>query len=374
MAKTVEYDIFDRLNIAGGMWLGGAYFEEENLGTGGIGESFEFAVGETSIYFATFDEDKDVIWATTYGGTGTDLVYDLTTDHNGNIYFVGETTKDSYATEMEFPIYSEYEANPNDYLREEYTYYEPVFSMDGFIVKFDDDRYRLLSTLFGGEKNDGIFEIKAVGDEVWFLGYTLNESDDFPYTFFDEDCFDQNDLMADKNAFIAIMDDEAEIIYLTYVGWIINSSFGDLDFNGDGNVISTGPLAYEDGEELGFAPVWKPNEYFYYSPLNPGGIEKTSCSYITEWNLWPIILTDVDDDLQLNSINVYPNPSEESITIEMNLDEVVQIEIYDIYGKLVLTLNSELTSKIDISNLPASHYIGKIQTKQGIFEFKFIKL
>ncbi|MBX7049533.1 MAG: SBBP repeat-containing protein [Chitinophagales bacterium] len=378
-AQVGQYDINGRLNIGGQIW-GNPYWEDVGDGLGGNGEVFSSPTGgwgENGIYFTTFETDKTVSWATQYGGNGTDFVYSLTSDENGNLYFVGSTSKDSYADDMEFLTYSEYEADPDDYFQETYTYLEPVFSFDGYLVKFDDERNRLLSTLFGGPTHEEIYDIEVVNGDIWFVGFTQNESTDFPYTFYDADCFDQSDLMAEKNGFLCIMTDEAVIKYLTNVGWIINSSTYDIAYdNTIDKILTTGAASYNEGDELGFAPVWKPNDFAYYSSLNPAGIAKNSSSFITEWLRLPGDVVIHSDELYKYEIDVYPNPCSSLVNIEaVNLTGEKFVQVFDIRNKKVFEkIYYEDQIDINVGNLAPGFYLGKIQQENSTIDFKFIKL
>ncbi len=79
-----------------------------------------------------------------------------------------------------------------------------------------------------------------------------------------------------------------------------------------------------------------------------------------------------------DSWNVYPNPSTDRITIE-SLDanaEMKSLEVYDITGKLIKSLNYETISQsqsIDIADLQSGVYVLNIQTDKNRITKKFIK-
>ena len=79
-----------------------------------------------------------------------------------------------------------------------------------------------------------------------------------------------------------------------------------------------------------------------------------------------------------DSWNVYPNPATDKITIE-SLDanaEMKSLELYDITGKLIKSINYEtisLSQSIDIADLQSGVYVLNIQTDKNRIIKKFIK-
>ena len=69
--------------------------------------------------------------------------------------------------------------------------------------------------------------------------------------------------------------------------------------------------------------------------------------------------TDVQQTRNLVNANVYPNPSESNINIDLNtFYSKIRISIYDVYGKLVLEDKSYNTDRVTINhNLPHGAYI-----------------
>ena len=76
------------------------------------------------------------------------------------------------------------------------------------------------------------------------------------------------------------------------------------------------------------------------------------------------------EELEGNSISIYPNPVSEIIYIKSNL-ELTKIELFDILGKRVLTTNN--TDKVNVTNLKTGVYFLKIQSSKGQITKKIIK-
>lgn len=87
-------------------------------------------------------------------------------------------------------------------------------------------------------------------------------------------------------------------------------------------------------------------------------------------------LLGVNDFEEKKEIKLYPNPSNESITLNNNenLNENFKFNIFDPTGKQVLSGKSKFNEQINIKNLIKGNYFIQIETKKGeIFKEKLIK-
>lgn len=91
----------------------------------------------------------------------------------------------------------------------------------------------------------------------------------------------------------------------------------------------------------------------------------------TEINFTPNLST---SDFDINTISVYPNPSNDFIFVNgIENRTVSQISIVDILGKIVYKSKSINENKIDISNLNTGIYILSITSNNTLDKIKFIK-
>lgn len=75
------------------------------------------------------------------------------------------------------------------------------------------------------------------------------------------------------------------------------------------------------------------------------------------------------------SVNIYPNPAKDIITISSKLSlKNAKLNIYSVSGKLVKTGIISNHNEINVSNLQNGSYFIKIYTKEGVLVSKFIKL
>ena len=73
-----------------------------------------------------------------------------------------------------------------------------------------------------------------------------------------------------------------------------------------------------------------------------------------------------------NSVTVFPNPASSYVDIRVDGEVIVMdMEVYDLYGKLVLAPSgaenetSQQTTRINVSDLSAGMYLIRVNTDQG---------
>jgi len=77
---------------------------------------------------------------------------------------------------------------------------------------------------------------------------------------------------------------------------------------------------------------------------------------------------------ELNDISIYPNPTTGEFRIENGEWRITNIQIFDIIGNKVNSLAPySLSSKVDISHLPAGIYFVQITTEKGVVTKKVVK-
>jgi hypothetical protein len=76
-----------------------------------------------------------------------------------------------------------------------------------------------------------------------------------------------------------------------------------------------------------------------------------------------------------NSVSLYPNPAKEYVDIRTNGDlNVTAMEVYDVYGKLINTVNVvENPTRINVSNLADGMYFVRVNTEEGMVTKTFVK-
>lgn len=82
-------------------------------------------------------------------------------------------------------------------------------------------------------------------------------------------------------------------------------------------------------------------------------------------------------DKEAQILNVYPNPADDQLTVDLILDEPSTLRVLDLNGKVVIeqSLNSDnqlISSQLDVSNLPAGQYILIIISSNNLMKELFI--
>ncbi|MGB0888088.1 MAG: T9SS type A sorting domain-containing protein [Vicingaceae bacterium] len=86
------------------------------------------------------------------------------------------------------------------------------------------------------------------------------------------------------------------------------------------------------------------------------------------------ILTVGINDLEQNKVvNIYPNPVQNQLFIELNNEAITKLDIIDFSGKLILSKTDYTKKSVDVSNLPQGIYVLRISTQNGITINRFIK-
>ena len=101
----------------------------------------------------------------------------------------------------------------------------------------------------------------------------------------------------------------------------------------------------------------------------------------SEWteSLTHYIIYDGIEDHLLNSISLYPNPANDIINVQctMNNVEVKALEVFDVYGKLINTVETvctpSLQTQINVSNLASGMYFMRVTTDEGVATKSFVK-
>jgi len=142
----------------------------------------------------------------------------------------------------------------------------------------------------------------------------------------------------------------------------------------DPRVLSTG-AAYNT--QLATYPAGDP----FFTSVNYKGAfaESDDAFWLRGWTtLWTnqhigLVNSTEQVDVTLNEVfNIFPNPASSAFTVVSKFNEPVNIEIFDLSGQLLRTLNSvadELT-RVEIAALPAGMYVIKFTTQGGKFVTK----
>jgi len=76
-----------------------------------------------------------------------------------------------------------------------------------------------------------------------------------------------------------------------------------------------------------------------------------------------------------SNVTLYPNPAKEYVDVRIEGDvNVIAMEVYDVYGKLINTINViDNTTHINVSGLANGMYFVRVTTEQGMVTKRFVK-
>ena len=73
------------------------------------------------------------------------------------------------------------------------------------------------------------------------------------------------------------------------------------------------------------------------------------------------------------NLNIYPNPTTGQLTIDNGELKINSIEIFDVYGRIIVNCQLSIVNSIDISDLANGVYFLKISTEKGMVTKKIVK-
>lgn len=144
---------------AGNSYLGGNTSSTSSIATTGSYQD-TLTTGSTDAFFVKFNSGGTRMWATYYGGSGSENVYGITCDPSGKVYLSGYTSSSTDMTTGGA--------------------HQSVLGSDGqdaFLAKFDGSGSRDWSTYYGGDATEqGLAVTCDLAGNVYLGGYTLSIS------------------------------------------------------------------------------------------------------------------------------------------------------------------------------------------------------
>ena len=86
-----------------------------------------------------------------------------------------------------------------------------------------------------------------------------------------------------------------------------------------------------------------------------------------------IMISDLEiNESKLNSLNIYPNPAKNTLTIQ-GVETILNYKIIESSGKILLDEEFSTDYKIDISSIKSGIYIIQISSNEGVINLRFVK-
>lgn len=357
----------------------------------GAGTHHLTAVGQGDVFIQKLDPSGNFIWAKGFGGTSNDRGKSVVTDASENVYVVGSffgtvdfdpgvNTNNIAALGNTDAFIGKFDSNGeyiwvgaisgainNEYAEDIVVDVNNNICTAGFFsqtVDFDPSAGSDIITWNGGTFDfyvhkmtqclpaTGTDVIVSCGDYSWVDG-NIYTSDTSTATYViaggaSSGC----DSIVTLNLTINSVDTMVSINGITLTANTSGASYQWIDCDNNNDPINGATLQ-------AFAPTINGN---YACVIDDGTCQDTSSCYT--------ISTVGIDKLNANSMNVYPNPGSDIITISsrFNIDRIL---IFDMMGSLVQT---EFEMQFSIAKLTHGTYTISIQTAQGTIQKRFVKM
>ncbi len=301
-----------------------------NLTSNGIYDSF----------IQKLDENGDFIWAKSIGGTSLDKAYSIDIDEAENIYITG-----FYEGTVDFDpgatIYN----------------LEPTGGYDVFIEKLDSDGNFIWARSIGGSGTDFGKSILVDPEGDLFCTGEYSNTVDFDPT----DDVDNRISTGVGDVFIEKFDSDGNFIWVQSFGSEGNDIGEGVTVDGLGNIFLTGTFT----DTISFAPF-----------VDVDDLETIGSEDIFIIKLAPYSSIGIENygNQLVNSPLIYPNPAQNSVTLELESLTNVSIKLYAINGDIVHSSGPINNPYYQFElNQESGVYIVEIISDQANYSLKLIK-
>jgi hypothetical protein len=350
--------------------------------------------GAMDAFCAKFDGSLNLVWATYYGGSGSEDMHAMTLDTSANVIFSGGT----YSTN--FPV----SANAFQTMT--------MGGGEAYLVKMDSSGARVWATYIGGFSNDDINGLAAdMHNNIYAAGYS--ESLDFPVT---NNAY-QSSLAGASDAVIAKFNSNGTAAWITFYGGSMADYATSIVTDTSNNIFIGGYTASSDfpvssgafqpnnaGSTDGFFLRFDSAQVFGWATHFGGSYDDYAHAIAVDdmWNVFiggttssfslpdtagvmqPVtggngdaFLAKLDgsygltigiDKVSPGGFKVYPNPSSDIVFIDLPGDIGEIIFLSDVTGRVVRTFLAGNAQKIsaDIGSLPAGLYLLSLNNGKSI--------
>lgn len=355
------------------------YFPDCNGGTGTFNNPYGGTGIDHDAIIVEFDNTGALKWSTYFGGNGNEQTDDVFKNsiavdptNPNTIYLVGTTTG-----QANFPTYATGAA---------YFQSTSFSSTKAYIAKFNS-RQKEWITVFGGNLTFGWDAVVDNSSNVYLVGLTrcstyasnlcavpTNQNSEFAKCF-PTGAFNQPTYGGSFNGdgFVAAFNSSNKLVWSTYLG---GNQTDEIHAAGYDNTNKRLYCTGYTGSYSGF-PTADPMTGNYQQNLNSGGND----SYLARLCVSSIIAISVEEiSYGGSNINIYPNPTSNMLNINLSSQEqgLVNIELYDILGSLVLKQKENANKSannsfiLDVNSFAKGIYVLKISIKEKLYSAKVV--
>jgi hypothetical protein len=283
-----------------------------------------------------------LIYSTFIGGNGADAGYDIALDSSNNAYISGDTESSNFIV------------SPTAFQNNR----EGGWT-DAFVTKINATGTAIIySTYLGGNGDDTAHSIAVDSNEnAYITGRTESTNFDITTGAFQTTNAAGRDVFASKlNA------TGSALLYSSYIGGNNNDVGLSIALDSSANAYLTGL-------------TWSTNLYTTtgaFQTLNSG----TRDLFVFKLDMLPEL--SINENIKNNLFSIFPNPSHGvyQIVFENTNMSDLEIEVYDLTGRLVLNQNVNYNNNlyIDLSKEASGIYFLKVKTNHGEQIIRLLKL
>jgi hypothetical protein len=312
--------------------------------------------GLLDLWVVKLDQDGQLIWQNTYGGSDDDFAYAITTMSDGTFAIAGSS--DSMDGQVG--------GNNGEW--------------DGWIINIDNDGKLLWSESFGHEGNDKIQEVIIYQNEIYAIGSSNSSSLPDHHGKYDAWVvhFSENGVLLDEFNYGSPGKDlihgaisTPNGIYVTGEsengysrdGWIIQ-------LDGMGEVLSSQLVGGSEADVL-YDITYKGDDIYLAgaSASNDGDMNQN-------FGQTDALFAKLGGESSVtDNIKAFPNPASNSITIVLDQIGIETITIYNALGQVTYSsmANNFFQEQVDITDWTPGYYTIEVKTNDEIRRTQFIK-
>lgn len=334
------------------MSMTGAY--NESVSNGGSWEGF----------IAQFDTDHSQEWTTFIGGNDGDKFWDIDVSSSNDVVVSGHTLSDS-----DLPL----TASGSAFLQSTYggTGTIALNRGDGVFARFDSNRDIVQCSYFGDDSSDELRDMTFHHDRLLATGISGSANGlPFPATnpsvmYVETTHQDGNDVHTD--GFVMALDGDYDLYWNTFVGsYGGTATFAEdemfaVQLDGLDKMYVSGAMISQQG-----LPLQDPGGNAWFQSLSNAYPEGFICLFDLADSPLEV------DEIGEAKISVFPNPFTETIRISGILQDSIQIDLFDLQGRLILSQRSG-KAELTLDHLVSGTYVLKVVSKSNTETFKIVK-
>lgn len=316
--------------------FGGGYFGQTvDFDPGPNEQNFTVLNGVIDRFLMKMDKDGNLVWAHHLTGKNDEGIKSITIDKNNDLcvtgHINGETDLDYGSAQALFTS---------------------VGSGDVFVQKLDNDGNFIWAKTMGGSEFD--YSNKIITDSeanILTVGYFQNTADFNPNAGIENLISGGN-----EDIFIQKLDTDGNFVWSYGAG-------GTGEDIGSSITIDSNKNIYVCGEFRNTV------DFDFTSDIQELTSLGSQDAFVKKLTLNTLSTNDYNS---IRTLNVFPNPTTDKLTIEFSTTPEDAIEIYNILGQLVIKLVPAKKQQIDVSNLTSGLYFIKLEN-DNTAQFKFLK-